>query len=177
MKKVFLVFGVAGIALAASTAENHAARHSIGMTANVAGICSLGPVNSANGFTSSAGTALVAPTNNGLASFKLANLNLPYNCSSAGVAFKLTSANTGITKPGTPPSGQTNKIHYTAKIIEGSAQRLLLNTATTSTPVSFNHSAPVSSLTLEIEIAAGTTLLVPGTDYADTLHLDVDPNP
>ena len=178
MKKIMLLLGCAISGLGVGTEAANAARHSIGMSANIPGFCSIGPVNSANGFTSGLGTALVATAVNGLAVYKLANLTLPYNCSSSGVSFKLTSTNVGITKPGIAPSGQTNKIYYTARITEGSLQRLSLNTATCTVPVVFNNtSSPVSSLTLDIEITPGTLLLVPGSDYADTLHLDVDANP
>jgi hypothetical protein len=164
------------LALVAGNDHLSAATHSVSMTASVAGVCAIGPVNGANGFVNSSGTSLVATSSSGLAVAKTANLNLPYNCSSTGVAFKLTSTNTGITKPGTPPSGQTNKIHYTAKVFEGSLLRLTLNTASSS-QVTVTNPNPSSSLILEIAIPAGTTLLVPGTDYTDTLALDVDANP
>lgn len=170
--------GIASAAILSGNLEVNAVSHAVGMSASIDGVCSIGPVNSANGFTSSAGTALVATAGtNGFAASKVANLTLPYNCSSTGVTFKLTSDNKGITKPGTVPNGQTNKIHYTARIIEGSVERLAINTSTYTAPVTFNHLTSVSSLTLEIQITPGTALLVPGSDYADTLHLDIDANP
>jgi hypothetical protein len=173
---IFMRSGLVILALVAGNNHLSAATFSVGMSATVAGVCSLGPVNAVNGFANTAGTSYIATTANGLAVAKTANLNLPYNCSSTGVAFTLTSANTGITKPGTPPTGQTNKIHYTAKIIEGSFIRVTLNTASNSTQSAI-VAVPSSTLTLEIANPAGTTLLVPGNDYTDTLSLAVDPNP
>lgn len=177
MIKVFIRSGLVFLALVAGNNYLSAATHSVSMTASVAGICTLGPVNAANGFVTTAGTSFLAPVVNGFAGAKTANLNLPYSCSSTGVAFKLTSANTGITKPGTPPSGQTNKIHYTAKVIEGSLTRLTLNTTTNATQGPIILATPASSLTLEIATVVGTTLLVAGNDYSDNLTLDVDANP
>jgi hypothetical protein len=52
-----------------------------------------------------------------------------------------------------------------------------LNTANASSTNEVINSTPAGDLTIEVTIPAGTTTLVPGSDYVDSLFIDVDPNP
>jgi opacity protein-like surface antigen len=178
MNNKIVSFAFTAAASLALMASAHAARHTIAMTASVGGVCTIGAPTAANGFSAN-GTSLVATASNGFAVAKLANLTLPYNCSSTNVSVQLTSASQGITKTGggTVPSGQTNKIHYSAKFFIDSGLTLAtLNTSTASSTSPVIQPIPAGNLGIEVNIPVGTTLLMPG-DYSDSLHIDVLPNP
>jgi hypothetical protein len=180
MKSKIISVASAFIAIMALGSHAQAARHTVAMTASVGGVCTISPPSAANGFTTSAGTALLATATNGLAVAKVANLTLPYNCSSTNVSLQLTSANQGITKNGggSAPPGQTTKIHYSAKFFIGSGVELAnFNTSSaSSTAAVVVPGIPAGNLNVEINIPAGTALLMPG-DYSDSFHIDVLPNP
>lgn len=180
MKKLFIITSIVIPALASGTTQLHAARHTVSMTASVGGVCSIGAPTANTGF-GTAGATLVATASGGKADAKTATLTLPYTCTSTNVSLQLTSANQGLTKTvSSVPNGQTNKMHYTAKVNVGSSAFLAtLNTASATTAGPVIHSVSSGDLNLQVDIASGqasANTLVPG-DYSDSLYVDVLPNP
>lgn len=176
MKKILLSLSAMFVVMTPSWAV----QHNINMTAQVAGVCSLGAPNSLSNFTSA--TAFSVATLSGKAIAKTATLRLPYVCNSTGVSFTLSSDRQGITKTINPvPNGQTNKINYTARTLTtGGAVMSSLNTVSSTTGNVFVHDQPTGEIVLEVAVLdqpSGLTNIVPGNDYTDILHLDVNPNP
>ena len=176
MKKILLSLSAMFVFMTPSLAV----QHNITMTAQVQGVCSLSPPNSLSGFTS--GTAFSVLTATGKAIAKTGTLRLPYVCNSTGVSFRLSSDRQGITKQiSQVPSGQTNKIHYTARTITpGGAVMSSLDTLSSSTGNLAVITEPSGEVVLEVAVSAqpnGSINLVPGNDYTDFLHLDIEPNP
>jgi hypothetical protein len=177
MKKILSLAGLVGIAIAAGTIHSQAARQTVAMSAAVGGICSISAPTANNGF-GTGGNTLIATATGGKADAKTASMTLPYNCNTTNVSLQLTSDKQGITKNVSPPAGQTNKIHYTAKIFVNSSPIMAtLNTASASTTTPAIHNEPTGNLNVEVNIPVGTLTLVPGSDYADSLFIDVLPNP
>lgn len=177
MKKMLL----SACVLLTSITPSWAVQHNISMTAQVGGVCSLGTPNSLNNFTSG-GAAFSVATSGGKATAKTASLRLPYTCNSTGVSFNLSSDRQGITKTiSSVPGGQTNKIHYTARTITSSGLVMSnIDTVTSGVGTTGIHTEPVGEIILEVAVLSqpsGSTTLVPGNDYSDVLHLDVNPNP
>lgn len=181
MKEILIFASILVPAITIGMTQLQAARHSISMSANVGGVCTIGTPTALNGFTS--GTSLIATATGGKADAKTASITLPYSCSSSGVSVQLTSANQGITKPitGPLPGGQTNKIHYVARFNIGSGMVLgTLNTASVTVIPAVNLvDNPSGDLHLDVEITSGIpspNTLIAG-NYADSLHVDIGPNP
>jgi hypothetical protein len=182
VKKIFIFASILVPGIIAGITQLQAARHTIAMAANIGGVCTIGAPTANNGF-GSGGTSMTATATDGKVNAKSANMTLPFSCSSTGVSIQLTSANQGITMPITAslPSGQINKIHYIAKFNVGSSANLAtLNTANASaTAAVIQAGVPSGDIHLDVDIASGASssnTLIAG-NYADSLHVDVLPNP
>ncbi len=182
MKNTLKIFGILSIWVGISIPHSQAATHSIALSANVPGTCSISSVNNQSGFNGST-TSFSAEIVNSKATSKIGQLTINYSCTSQAVAINISSSNDGITGPAGGQSGTTNKIHYTAKIMTSGGFLLAnLDTSAAGNSAATNSATvgqtPTSgTLTFELAIlpTAGSLVLVASSSYSDTLAINIDP--
>jgi len=184
MKRHLCVAAVAALGLfAAEGALAQTATQNITLNATVPGYCTVG-----GGGTAS--TSATIPVTNGApntAQITVAGLGSVICNENATLTLTTTNGgvtSTGTTTPGTPPTGFSNRIDYTAVASYGtntpaSATLLTSGTAGASSTVSgANTDGASSGLPFSVKITPSTPAhtLVAGTAYSDTLSVLLTPH-
>ena len=182
MKKVLIIAGIAGLAIAAISTQVIAVTHTVSLSATVPTSCTVStpPTAAGTGFSSYTAinsnfaatiTGAVAVASNGTLTFPAVS------CNGGNIKVTLNPMGTALVSGGSPGANQTNRIDYTAEAkLNGLSQIALLNTTSTTNAVSGNSGTTTGSIDLKISILATTsgTTLVSG-NYVGTLKMDFDP--
>ncbi len=147
-----------------------AADHSITITANVNGVCTISNIVAGSGTAST--TSLNVVTENGTTVASSAGMDFYYSCNEQNVTITLTSENGGITHDS---DTSAPKIHYTATTVQGGSGQLLASMDTSNVSSdSESFSATAQPINLNISVPGGVSGLTPGL-HEDILRIEINP--